>query len=137
MTSVLIVEDEAPIRKFAAVNLAARGYKVFEAPDAETGIECLRDLLPAVVLLDIQLPGKSGWDLLAELEADPRLAGTRVVVMTASAASTVREALADHPSIVEVLSKPASVSQLLHAIQRAEARSSGTASGEPEHSICA
>ncbi len=137
MTSVLIVEDEAAIRKFAAVNLAARGYKVFEAPDAETAIDCLRGLSPSILLLDIQLPGKSGWDLLAELEGDPRTARTQVVVMTASAATAVHEAMAQHPNIVEVLSKPASVSQLLNAIQRAEARSSGTASGEPEHSICA
>src|SRR6266542_1427821 len=85
MMTVLIVDDEANIRKFAAANLSRRGYKVVEAGDAEDGLERLRVhsqvyASAGVMLLDIKLPGMSGWNLLEAMAKDPDVPQSMPVV---------------------------------------------------------
>lgn len=124
MTTVLIVDDEANIRKFAAANLARRGYKVVEAGDAEEGLDRLRrnsarNAEAEVLLLDIKLPGMSGWDLLEEMARDPDVPqDTPVVIMTASVTDASGN-MSSYPNVVEVLVKPVSTDQLIRAIQNA------------------
>lgn len=84
MSRVLVVEDEANIRKFLSINLTARGYEVIEAQSAQEGLEKLRSTLPAVLLLDIRLPDMSGWDLLRIIASDEVLSKIPAVVITAS-----------------------------------------------------
>src|SRR5262249_5073345 len=90
MLTVLIVDDEANIRKFAAANRTRRGYRVVEACDAEEGLERLRrhstnSDAAKVLLLDIKLPGMSGWNLLDAMARDPDVPqNIPVVIMTAS-----------------------------------------------------
>ncbi len=119
MARVLIVDDESNIRKFAAVNLMARGYEVIEAGDAGEGLARLRDSSPAVLLLDIKLPDMSGWDLLAKARENPGLADIPVVVMTASINDANVVQAGDYPRVTEVLSKPVSAARLIQAIQNA------------------
>ncbi len=119
MTRVLIVDDEANIRKFAAVNLQARGYEVVEAADAGEGLARLHDSSPAVVLLDIKLPDMSGWDLIAHASASPGLLTMPVVVMTASINDANAAQSTRYPCVVEVLSKPVSAARLVEAIEKA------------------
>src|SRR5574341_1144813 len=83
MSTVLVVEDETNIRKFVTANLKARGYNVIEAPDAEQGLQQLKDTRPTVMLLDIMLPGMDGWSLLSLIRDDPYLLTVPVSVMTA------------------------------------------------------
>lgn len=79
--SVLIVDDHAGFRSFARRLFEAAGFRVLEAGDGPVAITTVASLDPQVVLLDIQLPGLSGFDvarLLADGEASP------VVVLTSS-----------------------------------------------------
>ena len=57
MTSVLVIDDEAPIRLLCRVNLEAEGMTVLEAADGPTGLEEARENTPDVVLLDVMMPG--------------------------------------------------------------------------------
>src|SRR4029450_6073927 len=66
---VLIVEDEAPFRRVIARNLEARGCEVQEAETAEEALERIAAAPPDLIFLDINLPGKNGWDVLRELRA--------------------------------------------------------------------
>src|SRR6266542_6863724 len=90
MMTILIVDDEANIRKFAAANLSRRGFRVVEAGDAEEGLERLRQhssnsAAAKVLMLDIKLPGMSGWNLLEAMAHDPDVPqDIPVVIMTAS-----------------------------------------------------
>jgi len=124
MMKVLIVDDEANIRKFAAANLSRRGYSVVEAGDAEEGLERLRRHSPYyaeanVMLLDIKLPGMSGWNLLEVMAQEPDVAkDIPVVIMTASV-TDANISTANYPNVVEVLVKPVSTEQLIRAIQNA------------------
>lgn len=67
MTIVLVVDDEAQIRKALSVNLAARGYDVVLADTGEKGLEAAAKVHPDVVLLDLGLPGISGIEVIEGL----------------------------------------------------------------------
>jgi two-component system alkaline phosphatase synthesis response regulator PhoP len=63
MTTVLVVDDEAPIRLLCRVNLEAEHMKVLEASDGDKGLEMARAEHPDVVLHDVMMPGRSGWEV--------------------------------------------------------------------------
>jgi DNA-binding response OmpR family regulator len=85
MTTVLIVDDEAPIRLLCRVNLEAESMRVLEAPDGDTGLEIARTEQPDVVLLDVMMPGRNGWEIAEELLADETTSGIPIVFLTARA----------------------------------------------------
>ena len=85
MTTVLVVDDEAPIRLLCRVNLEAEGMTVLEAADGEQGLELARAQLPDVVLLDVMMPGRSGWEVAEELLADEETSGIPIIFLTARA----------------------------------------------------
>ena len=118
MAALLIVEDEANIRRFVAANLSARGYKVIEAGDAEEGLRVMQEHTPAVLVLDIRLPGMSGWDLLEEMAAKASLSAIPVIVMTASV-TNIRFGETSYRNVVQWLVKPVSVHELIHAVKKA------------------
>jgi len=85
MTTVLVVDDEAPIRLLCRVNLEAEGMHVLEAPDGPCGLELARRQHPDVVLLDVMMPGPNGWAVAEELLADERTRSIPIVFLTARA----------------------------------------------------
>ncbi len=85
MTTVALVEDEADIRLLCRIALEGGGHEVREADSGDAALALLATTLPDVVLLDIQLPGVSGWVVLAHIRADPRLRGVKVIVCSAHA----------------------------------------------------
>jgi two-component system, sensor histidine kinase len=117
MPTLLIVEDDNNIRQFVAVNLKARGYTVLQTDNAEDGLRQLHDYAPAALLLDIKLPGMTGWDMLKQIDADPNLPHLPVIIMTASP-------LFDHlgestyTNIAATLIKPVSTAELIDAVRK-------------------
>ena len=85
MTTVLVVDDEAPIRLLCRVNLEAEGMTVLEAADGEKGLELARAERPDVVLLDVMMPGRSGWEVAEELLADEATSSIPIIFLTARA----------------------------------------------------
>jgi CheY-like chemotaxis protein len=116
MPTILIVEDEASIRKLAAVNLSARGYDVIAVESAEQALAKFPVRPIALILLDIKLPGMRGWEFLAAIAGDARLAqNIPVIIMTASAADAQDKA-PGYPNVVKILTKPFSIQALLQAV---------------------
>jgi DNA-binding response OmpR family regulator len=85
VTTVLVVDDEAPIRLLCRVNLEAEGMTVLEAADGDRGLELARAELPDVILLDVMMPGRSGWEVAEELLADETTSGIPIIFLTARA----------------------------------------------------
>jgi DNA-binding response OmpR family regulator len=85
MIKVLVIDDEPPIRLLCRVNLEAEGMAVVEAPDGPTGLDKARAERPDVVLLDVMMPGLSGWSVAEQLLADERTRGIPIVFLTAKA----------------------------------------------------
>ena len=84
---VLLVDDAPEVRMLLQVLLEQGGFVVTEAIDGPHGVASAIEQLPDVVVLDVQLPGLDGPDVLRALRADPATAQLPVVFLTGSAAS--------------------------------------------------
>ena len=81
MPNILIVDDQACVRKFLSEELAHEGYRVASVGDVQSIWAHLRDPPPDLVLLDLYLNGSKGWDVLADIKKiDPNIA---VLIVTA------------------------------------------------------
>jgi two-component system alkaline phosphatase synthesis response regulator PhoP len=85
MTTVLVIDDEAPIRLLCRVNLEAEGMAVLEAPNGPDGLEQAKGERPDVILLDVMMPGLDGWQVAERLLEDENTAGIPIVFLTARA----------------------------------------------------
>jgi two-component system, cell cycle response regulator DivK len=88
---ILIVEDNDKNRKLERDVLQFHGFKTAEAETGEDGVRLAGELLPALVLMDIQLPGINGIEALRQLRADPRTETIPVMAVTASAMTQDRQ----------------------------------------------
>ncbi len=79
---VLVVDDDAADRQAMREALEAADYRTLEASDGETALRTTREAKPGAVVLDLFLPGRDGWDVLAALKNDPDLCHIPVVVAT-------------------------------------------------------
>ena len=88
---ILIVEDNEKNRKLVRDVLQFKGYRTVEAETAEAGLSIARESHPALILMDIQLPGMNGIDALLQLRADAATRGIPVMAVTASAMTQDRQ----------------------------------------------
>ena len=115
---VLFVEDDADIRACTAESLEEEGFAVVGAETVDEGLGRLRQGIdPAVILLDLMMPVRTGWDFRREQLADPALRAIPVVVVTASGVSA--ESLRKEMGEVELVPKPYTSRSLVQAIVRA------------------
>lgn len=116
MPTVLIVDDEPNIVELVRVTLEDDRLRVVDAGNAAAALELASALQPDLVLLDVNLPDLSGLEVCHELRGDPRLAPTKIVMLTAAAQeSDVARGLAagaDH-----YLTKPFSPVRLLSLVE--------------------
>lgn len=82
---ILIVDDNLVNLKLVRVLLAGEGYDVRTASDAEEALSVLRDFRPALILMDLQLPGLDGLALTRRLKADRSMQGVVILAVTAYA----------------------------------------------------
>ena len=85
MRTVLVIDDEAPIRLLCRVNLEAEKMRVLEAADGDAGLDTARQERPDVILLDVMMPGRNGWEVAEELLADDRTNQIPIIFLTARA----------------------------------------------------
>jgi two-component system cell cycle response regulator DivK len=88
---ILVVEDNEKNRKLVRDVLAVKGYRLLETETGEDGLRLAREQHPALILMDIQLPGIDGIETLRRLRADPATATIPVVAVTASAMTQDRQ----------------------------------------------
>ncbi len=86
-TTILIVDDEANLRKTMAEILRARGYNILEADDGTTAVEVLREARPDLIFSDWKMPKMGGEEFLQYLHSHPPLATIPVIVITAYGSS--------------------------------------------------
>ena len=95
MDTILIVEDNEKNMKLVRDVLQVKGYATLEAVTGEDGVRLAKERLPALVLMDIQLPGISGIEALKQLRADPATAAIPVIAVTASVMVSDRRNITD------------------------------------------
>jgi CheY-like chemotaxis protein len=120
----LIVDDEPGLRQLFRINLEHRDYRVSEAPDGFGAIDAARHDRPDLILLDLSMPNKDGWDVLAELGTDPDLGQVPVVILTGQADEGT-EWRARELGAVTYVAKPVDIEDLVSAMERVIGASSG------------
>lgn len=86
--TILVVEDNEDNSLIYQTILVHHGYRVVAVFDGVQALEAARREAPDLILLDISIPKLNGWDVATLLRADPEMAGTRIVALTAHAYPT-------------------------------------------------
>jgi DNA-binding response OmpR family regulator len=118
--TILVVEDNPQAAKLLSLSLAQAGYAVLLAANGITAIELASRCQPKAITLDILLPDRDGWEVLAELKASPRTRNIPVVIVSV----LDQQALGFRLGAADYLVKPVERSALLHALKRCLARES-------------
>ena len=112
---ILIVEDNEKNMKLVRDVLQAKGYATIEAVTGEDGVRLAKERLPALVLMDIQLPGINGIEALRQLRADPATAAIPVIAVTASVMASDRRNITD-AGFDGYVGKPLNLKEFLDAV---------------------
>ena len=113
---VLVIEDNPANMKLFHDLLLSRGYAVLEAVDGIAGFRMAQEHHPNLILLDIQLPGLNGLDLIQRLKEDAELQSIPVIAVTACAMKGDEEACL-RGGFNAYISKPISVSHFLETVE--------------------
>lgn len=81
--SILVVDDNHDNVEILCAFLESRGYRVVSAPDGRTALAKMEEIRPALVLLDVMMPGMDGWQVCRTIKQHPDFSATRVVMVTA------------------------------------------------------
>ncbi len=127
--TLLVVDDNATNQKLLRVMLNAEGYVVYTATTAEEAIALLRTLRPAVILLDLQLPGMDGFAFARRMKRDPAYAAIPIVAITSYAMQGDREKALD-AGCDEYVKKPIDT-RALPRLVRAMVQRSSTSTANP------
>ena len=79
---ILIVDDDPMIRRFLGALLSASGYEVHEAEDGEAALESAGSLKPRLILLDLILPFRDGFEVIQSLKGDPATRGIPILILS-------------------------------------------------------
>jgi two-component system, cell cycle response regulator DivK len=91
MPKILLVEDNEMNRDMLSRRLTRRGYTVVLAEDGQQGVDMARSEQPDLILMDMSLPIKDGWEATQEIKADPALQAIPIIALTAHAMTGDRE----------------------------------------------
>ncbi|HEV2036388.1 MAG TPA: response regulator [Candidatus Dormibacteraeota bacterium] len=83
LKTVVIADDEPSMRLLVHATIESDDYKVVEAADGDQAWSLIQQTKPSLVLLDVQMPGRSGLEILRLIKSDPILKPTRVILLTA------------------------------------------------------
>ena len=115
--TILIADDEPHVVELVRVTLEDNRVRVFDAEDGETALAIAEALEPDLVLLDVHLPDRSGLEVCRLLRKHPRLASTKIIMLTA-AAQQDDIARGFSAGATEYLTKPFSPVRLLSLVER-------------------
>ena len=118
---ILIVEDNSDNRLLLHDMLDLLNYNVLEAVDGSQGVALATSHLPTLILMDLSLPSKSGWDATREIKANPLTANIPIIALTAHAMPFHREE-ALKAGCDDYLTKPVDFENLSHILRNYLAR---------------
>jgi CheY-like chemotaxis protein len=114
---VLVIDDDARLRELYRVNLEMRGLTVAEAANGEEGLDAARSDRPALIVLDLAMPGTDGFAVLDTLKTDASLSDIPVVVLTGTTDEQVEED-ARKAGAVAFVAKPVDTDDFVRVVLR-------------------
>jgi two-component system alkaline phosphatase synthesis response regulator PhoP len=120
---ILVIDDEPDVLMLCRVNFELAGHEVVEAGSGEAGLELARSARPDVVVLDVMLPARDGFQVLGDLSSEQELADVPVILLTAK--TQMADRLAGwRAGCTEFMSKPFSPNELVETVGRVHAMTS-------------
>lgn len=118
--TILVVDDTKSIREIVAFMLRGRGYEVAEAGDGQEAREKIKAARPDLVVLDAMLPKVTGFDLCAELKADPDFKSMPILMLTAITKDTGKsdEYWREKSQADDFMSKPFKATELVARVEK-------------------
>ncbi len=113
--SILLVEDEVSMRELLRRALESEGYIVIDTHDGAQVMELALGLIPHLIILDVNLPHVSGWEVIEQLKDEPATARIPVIVYTASSDSSRAQTL----GIADFIVKPTTPDVVIQAVKKA------------------
>jgi DNA-binding response OmpR family regulator len=123
--TILVVEDNPQAAKLLSLSLTQAGYQILLATNGNTALELARRCQPKAITLDILLPDRDGWEVLAELKASPHTRGIPVVIVSV----LDQQSLGFRLGASDYLVKPVERDALLHALKRCVSRGNADTAG--------
>ncbi|MEL7281270.1 MAG: response regulator [Pseudomonadota bacterium] len=114
---VIVIEDERNIIEAISFILSRDGWDVTTHSNGHDAVDAVRARKPDIVILDVMLPGKSGFDILSEIRNDAELARTPVLMLTARGQDKDRE-MAARAGASAYMTKPFSNAEVLDAVRQ-------------------
>jgi DNA-binding response OmpR family regulator len=113
---VVLVEDETNIAEAIRFLLGREGWRVETLANGSTAVDVIRNANPDLVILDVMLPGKSGFEILRDLRADPVFVDLPILMLTARGQARDRE-MAETAGVSRFMTKPFSNGEMLDAVR--------------------
>ncbi|MGQ0545473.1 MAG: Hpt domain-containing protein [Betaproteobacteria bacterium] len=114
---IMVVDDSLTVRKVTSRLLEREGYRVVTAKDGVDALQALKDVLPDVMLVDIEMPRMDGFELTRSVRGDPRSAAIPIIVITSRTAGKHREQAASL-GVNAFLGKPYQEGELLQELEK-------------------
>ncbi len=114
--TVVLVEDEVNIAEAIRFLLSKEGWRVQTLANGGSAVEVIRQVQPDLVVLDVMLPDRSGFEILGDLRADPNFSKLPILMLTARGQARDRE-LAEKAGVSRFMTKPFSNSEMLDAVR--------------------
>lgn len=115
--TILLIEDEPNITEAITFLLSREGWRVLRHATGADAVALIRARQPDLVILDVMLPGRSGFDILAEIRRDAELGDLPVMMLTARGQARDR-ALAEAEGVSHFMTKPFANTELVEAARR-------------------
>ena len=112
--TMLVIDDDSVALELMERMLSREGYRVATAASGDEGLRLARTLQPVVILLDVEMPGMSGWDVLTALKANPDVATIPVIMVTVVDEKTKGRAL----GVADYLIKPIERARLAAIVKK-------------------
>lgn len=117
--TVLLIDDDESITDLIAHALKKAGHTVTAVNDGEEGVVAARKMKPEVVVVDLQMPGMNGFEVLMAIRSDPTLTQTRVIVQSGKNYPADKRSAAQLGASAYMV-KPVRIKELLAEIDRSE-----------------
>jgi CheY-like chemotaxis protein len=113
--TALVVDDSPDIRTILGYLLSDLGFNIVQAADGHEAVRIARQCQPALIFLDLCIPGLDGWEVVARLRSDPALEEVPIIIMTAYYVGAT-EQLARRAGCQRVIPKPFDLLALTHLV---------------------
>lgn len=118
--TVLTVDDSRTMRDMLRVTLEESGYRVLQAADGLLGLEVLRDVVPDVIISDINMPNLDGFGFIEAVRRDRRFSGVPILVLTTESSGEMKNR-ARAVGATGWITKPFDQTKLIEVVRRVAA----------------